>query len=178
MNRNKLIITAAMLAALSVALELIPPLFKFAGVIDIDIVGVPWIIAVFVLGMRGGLITSFISAIAIGLIAPSGWVGAFMKLAATLPIVLAVGLVTWKFGMGKLHLGIAFVGGALVRVVGMVLLNYYFAMPVFWGIPIEDAIARFPPEIIIIPNFLLAIIDFFGAYLLVTSTRLKERLSR
>jgi len=139
-------------------------------------VGVPWLISTFVLGLGGGLVTSAIAAIGIALLTPSGWIGAVMKLLATLPLVLAVGIAKWKFGMGKVSLGTAFCVGALARVLGMLALNYYWAIPLFTGLTFEQGIAQFPPEMIIIPNFILACVDFFGAYVLVTSTRLKERV--
>ena len=71
---------------------------------------------------------------------------------------------------------LAFVAALAVRCIGMLYLNYYFAMPVFWSMPLAAAL-EYPAALIIIPNALLSIIEFAGAYLLVFRTRLRERFN-
>lgn len=176
MHRHKVLIGSAMLAAVSVLLQIYKIAYPFAGIIDIDAVGVPWIIATFLFGLFGGVICSIVSAIGIAIFAPTGLIGAVMKFAATILMVLIVGVVGKKFGFKKKGLVIAFVSCLVARPVVMVFFNYYVGIPLFFSIPTEIAIEKFPVEIFIIPNVILAVIDFWVAYLLVFGTRLKERL--
>ena len=55
----------------------------------VDLVGVPILLAFFLFGLEGALYTSVIVAIIITLIAPTTWLGASMKFAATVPMFLA-----------------------------------------------------------------------------------------
>ncbi|MBN2067817.1 MAG: ECF transporter S component [Candidatus Diapherotrites archaeon] len=176
MHRYKLLIGSAMLAAVSVLLQIYKIAYPFAGFIDIDAVGVPWIIATFLFGLFGGVVASIVSAIGIAVFAPTGPVGAAMKFIATIVMVLIVGLIVKKFGYGKKGLAIAFALCLAARPAIMVFFNYYIGIPLFFGIPTETAIEQFPVELFIIPNMILAAIDFWIAYLLVFGTRLKERL--
>jgi riboflavin transporter FmnP len=175
MNRIRLLVTAAMLAALSVVLEFIPLFYKF-GDIKIDLVGLPWVIATLLLGLLGGLLTAAVTAIVMSLLTPTGWIGAFMKLSATIPLVLLLGIAARKYGSSLKAMLAAFVAALAVRCIGMLYLNYYFAMPVFWNMPLEAAL-QYPAALIIIPNAVLSIIEFAGAYLLVFKTRLRERFN-
>jgi len=175
MNRIRMLVTSGMLAGLSIALEFIPLFYKF-GDIKIDLVGVPWIIATMLLGPAGGLLTSAVTALVMSLLTPTGWVGAFMKFMATVPMVLLLGAVIWRFGYKLKPLLAAFFAALIVRCVGMVFLNYYFAMPVFWSIPIEQAV-EYPAWLLAVPNAILSIIEFSAAYLLVFKTRLRERFN-
>ncbi|MDP2974444.1 MAG: ECF transporter S component, partial [Candidatus Diapherotrites archaeon] len=97
MNRIRLLVTAAMLAGLSIVLEFTPLFYKF-GDIKIDLVGLPWVIATMLLGLAGGLITSAVTAIVMSFLTPTNGIGAFMKLSATIPLVLLLGIVSRKFG--------------------------------------------------------------------------------
>jgi len=175
MNRIKLLVTAGMLAGLSIALEFSPLLYKF-GDIKIDLVGVPWLIATMLLGLAGGLLTSVVTTLVMCLLTPTGWVGAFMKFMATVPMVLLLGIVIWRFGYSIKPMLAAFIAALAIRCVGMVFLNYYFAMPVFWNIPVEQAV-QYPAWLLIIPNAILSAIEFSAAYLLVFKTRLRERFN-
>ena len=80
----------AMLAALSAILQL------FNGIVGIptgfgmtvDLVGVPAMLAFFLFGLDAALYVSLLTALIITLIAPTTWIGASMKFAATLPMFL------------------------------------------------------------------------------------------
>jgi riboflavin transporter FmnP len=176
MHKYKVLFAAAVLAAISIILQIWKISYSYGGIIDIDVVGVPWLVGTFILGLSGGLLTSFVSALGIAIFAPTGIVGAIMKLAATIVLVLIVGIIGKKFGFGKKPMAIAFVLCLIARPAIMVLFNYYWAIPVFFNIPTEIALQKFPVELFVVPNIILAAMDFWIAYFLVFSTRLKARL--
>lgn len=177
MHRYKVLFGSAMLAVVSVLLQVYKIAYPWGGVIDIDVVGVPWLVSTFLFGIYGGLITSFVSSVGIGVFAPTGPVGAVMKFLATVLMVLVVGLVGRFFGFGRKWLVVSFLACLVVRPVVMVLFNYYFGIPLFFGIPTEVALKEFPVELFIVPNMILAAIDFWVAYALVFGTKLKSRLN-
>lgn len=177
MHKYKIIFGAAILAAVSILLQIYKIAYPFAGIIDIDLVGVPWIVSTFLFGLAGGLITSVIGGFAISIVAPTAFVGGVMKFSATIIIVLIVGLVGKKFGFGKKPMIAAFIICLIARPTIMTLFNYYWAIPVFFKIPTETAIQQFPAWMLLVPNAILAISDFWIAYFLVFSTRLKARLA-
>jgi len=175
MNKIRLLVTAGMLAALSLALEFTPIFYKF-GDIKIDLVGLPWVIAALLLGLRGGLLTSAVATLTMSLLTPTGWIGALMKFLATAPMVLAFGAVKWRFGLRLKPLFAGFIAALAARCVGMLYFNYYFAMPLFWNMPPQQAL-QYPAFLLVAPNAILSIIEFAAAYLLVFKTRLRERLN-
>ncbi|MCX6799047.1 MAG: ECF transporter S component [Candidatus Diapherotrites archaeon] len=175
MNRTRLLVTAGMLGALSLALEFTPLFYKF-GDIKIDLVGVPWVLAALLLGLAGGVVTSVVTALLMALLTPTGWIGALMKFLATAPMVIILGLVIRKFGVKLKPLLAGFAVALVARCAGMLFFNYYFAMPVFWNLPVEAAL-QYPAALLVIPNAALSVIEFAGAYLLVFRTRLRERLN-
>jgi len=177
MHRYKLLIGSAMLAVVSVLLQIYKIAYPWGGIIDIDVVGVPWLISTFLFGLYGGVVTSLVSAVGIGVFAPTGPIGAFMKLVATIVMVLIVGAVGKTLGFGKKGLATAFVACLIARPALMVVFNYYVGIPLFFGMPTEVALQEFPIELFIVPNMILAVIDFWIAYFLVFGTKLKARLN-
>ncbi len=177
MHKYKLLIGSAMLAVVSVLLQIYKIAFPWGGIIDIDVVGVPWLIATFLFGLSGGIIASVVSAIGIAIFAPTGLVGAVMKFVATIVMVLIVGIVGKTIGFGKKGLAIGFVACLIARPVLMVFFNYYVGIPLFFEMSPELAMQEFPPELFIIPNLILAAIDFWVAYALVFGTKLRARIN-
>jgi len=177
MHKYKLLIGSAMLAVVSVLLQIYKIAYPWGGFIDIDVVGVPWLISTFLFGLSGGIITSVVAALGIAIFAPTGPIGAFMKLLATVVMVVIVGVVGKTIGFGKKGIAIAFIGCLVARPVLMVFFNYYLGIPIFFGIPTDVALQEFPIELFIIPNMLLAIIDFWVAYVLVFGTKLRSRVN-
>jgi len=176
MHRYKILIGAAILAGVSVLLQV----YKVAlpmGVMDIDAVGVPWLISTFLFGPLGGILTSVVSAIGIGAFATTGWVGAVMKFIATIIMVLLVALFGKVLGYGKKSMLFAFVACLIARPVVMVFFNYYIGIPLFFGIPADVAMREYPVEVFLVPNAILAALDFWVAYLIVFRTKLKMRLN-
>lgn len=177
MHKYNVLVGSAMLAVVSVLLQVYKIAYPWGGVIDIDVVGVPWLISTFLFGIYGGLVTSLVSAVGIAVFAPTGLVGAVMKFLATVSMVLIVGLVGKKFGFGRKWLVVSFLACLAVRPLVMTGFNYYWGIPLFFGIPTDVAFQQFPPELFIVPNMILAAIDFWVAYALVFGTSLKSRLN-
>ncbi len=177
MHKYKLLIGSAMLAVVSVLLQIYKVAYPWAGFIDIDVVGVPWLISTFLFGLHGGVITSLVSALGIAVFAPTGPIGAGMKFIATVIMVLIVGFVGKTAGFGRKPMAVAFVSCLVARPVIMVLFNYFVAIPLFFGMPTNVAMQEIPVQVLIIPNMILAGIDFWVAYALVFGTKLKGRLN-
>lgn len=175
MHKYKVLVGSAMLAVVSVLLQVYKIAYPW-GVIDIDVVGVPWLISTFLFGIYGGVITSIVSAVGIAVFAPTGIIGASMKFAATIIMVLIVGVVGKALGFGKKGLAVAFVSCLIARPVIMVLFNYFVGIPLFFGVPTDVALQEFPIELFVIPNMILGAIDFWVAYALVFGTKLRERV--
>ncbi len=176
MHRYKLLIGSAMLAVVSVLLQIYKIAYPWGGIIDIDAVGIPWLIATFLFGLQGGVVTAVVSAVGISVFAPTGPIGAAMKFAATVIMVLIVGIVGKTIGFNRKGVAAAFVGCIVARPVIMVFFNYFVGIPLFFGIPADVAIAKYPAELFLIPNAILAATDFWIAYLLVFGTRLRARI--
>ncbi len=177
MHRYKLLIGSAMLAVVSVLLQIYKIAYPWGGIIDIDGVGVPWLISTFLFGLYGGVITSIVSALGIAVFAPTGPIGAFMKFTATIIMVVIVGVVGKIAGFGKKELAIAFAGCLVARPVIMVFFNYFIGIPLFFGMPTDVAMQEFPVELFVIPNAILAAVDFWVAYAIVFATKLKRRVN-
>jgi len=177
MHKYKVLIGSAMLAVVSVLLQVYKIAYPWGGIIDIDVVGVPWLVATFIFGLYGGVVTSVVSTLGIAVFAPTGPVGAVMKFAATIIMVVLVGASVKKFGAGRKGLAIAFVSCLVARPAIMTLFNYFVGIPLFFGIPAEAALAEYPVELFIIPNMILAAVDFWVAYALVFGTKLRARLN-
>ena len=176
MHKYKILIGSAMLAVVSVLLQVYKIAYPYGGIIDIDVVGVPWIIATFLFGLPGGLIASVVSTVGIAVFAPTGPIGAVMKFVATVVMVIIVGLVGKLFGFNRKGAAIAFISCLIARPLLMVFFNYYVGIPLFFGVPTDVAIAEYPVELFIVPNVILAAIDFWVAYLLVFGTKLRARI--
>jgi len=177
MHKYKLLIGSAMLAVVSVLLQIYKIAYPWGGIIDIDVVGVPWLISTFLFGLYGGFLTSLVSAIGIAVFAPTGPIGAFMKLVATIIMVIIVGAFGKTVGFGKKGMAMAFITCLVARPVIMVFFNYFVGIPLFFGMPTDVAMQEFPVELFIVPNMILAAIDFWVAYALVFGTKLKARLN-
>jgi len=176
MNKIRLLVFSGMLAAVSIVLQFYHLFYKF-GFIDIDLVGLPWILAAMLFGLEAGLIVSVVSALGIAFIAGTGWIGAVMKFSATIVGVLLLGAVRKKFGFDKKLFIIAFILALILRPLLMVAFNYYWAIPAFFGVPTDIAFEQFPVEIVFGANAILMVIEFALAYLIVFKTKIREQLN-
>jgi riboflavin transporter FmnP len=177
MNRVKLLVTAGMLAGLSVLLQVSPLFVETPWGMQVDLVAVPWLVASMFLGLFGGLATSSVSALVIALVAKTGWIGALMKFVATLPLVAAIGLARLKSKNPGLKIFlVAFAGAVVARALLAIALNYYFAMPIWLGKTTEELFAVIPLWWIYLPNTIQSVLEFSVAWLLVFRTKLKGKI--
>ncbi len=180
-GKNMYALTAAsMLIAISVVFQIAHIGIQTQWGIWIDLVAIPWILAYFLFGFRIGGLTALISSGIIAIIAPSGMIGALMKLAATLPMIIVPAAILYIL---KLKLGdfekpkiflIALISAIIVRGAFMLPFNYYFAIPVYFGMPTAEAMAFLPPIILFGLNAIQGAIDFCIAWVLVFKYKLKR----
>jgi len=161
------------LAAVSILLQLVhigyqSPQFGMW----IDAVACLWIVAFFLFGFRGALLTSLVSAVMLTLFAPETWLGASMKWVLSLPNLLCLHfwLVVrreqpmvysdWR----ALIIPVLF--ALIVRCILALPLNYYYAIPIWLGIPPPQAIATIPWYVISIFNLAQGLCDVVLAWVI------------
>lgn len=154
MNLNRLTIKitgAAVLAPLSVILQVLAPLFITPWFMRVDFVAVPWILCWILFGLEAALLSLLISVPLVGVLGPfaGGWVGATMKSVASVWMFVVPAIFAWKTGGTKRLLEnrrlftLTGVLAIIVRVLVTLLFNFYFAIPFFFGMTTEDIIQMF-----------------------------------
>jgi len=197
MNKIKLIITATMFAVLSMVLQLTA--LETGTGMNLDLVAVPWVLSAFLLGPVGGAITVAVSYLFIALQSSAGWVGATIKLVASLPLVAVFAFVSIRtknfsknliFGTSSVNPSRALLFGMFsLAIVARVLIahtvNAWFTFPMF-GIPVDaniDSLFSVPLRvsvswigIIDVLNIIQSLIEFAIVYVLIFKTKIRERL--
>lgn len=175
---RRLAILAA-LASISALFQLLHVGIKTQWGMWIDIVAVPWIVAYFLFGIRGGLMASLVGSIVITLIAPDTWLGASAKLIATVPMFLSLYAATLIFKKkieqfkNIKNILLPILSAIVIRGILMFFFNYYFALPIW--IPGKTPIqlmSIFPWYIIIGINAIQGVIDVIFAWILVFKYKL------
>jgi riboflavin transporter FmnP len=143
-SRSYFLASTAVLSALAIIAEVIPSFRVFWGM-KIDFVGVAWVLAFFLYGTAEALYVSIIATIFILGYSPTTFVGATMKFIATIPMFLIPAALQRlpPLSSGKSSkvfnrvLVISTTGflAILVRVIASSIANYYWAIPLFLGIP-------------------------------------------
>jgi riboflavin transporter FmnP len=160
------------LAAISALVQL----FHFgyeAPFMWIDVVATPWVIAFFLFGMRGAIITSIIGFVVIALLVPSTWIGASMKCAETLSMCLVLYLwLQWKnesraYYRNFINVLIPLVIAVIMRAALAVPLNYYYAIPLYSGLAHAEAIGTVTWYSIVALNIMQGIVDVGVAWIVV-----------
>jgi len=142
---------AAVLASLSVVMQVLPPLFVTPWFMRVDLVAVPWVLCWLLFGFDAGLLSLLISVPLVGVLGPfaGGWVGAVMKSVASVWMFAVPAFFAWRAGGSKsfvLDKRLLLVGSVLAiaaRVIVTVVFNFYFALPVFFNMTQEDIIQFF-----------------------------------
>ncbi len=142
---------AAVLAALSVIMQILPPLFLTPWFMRIDFVAIPWILCWIFFGFEASILSLLISVPIVGGLGPfaGGWVGAIMKSVASIWMFVVPAFFAWKMGGIKRFLENKWLYVAVgvlaitIRGVVTVLFNFYFALPVFFGMTSEGIIGMF-----------------------------------
>ncbi len=169
---------AAALAAISAALQIVHVGWMSPWGMWIDVVAVSWIVAYFLYGGRTALVVSVVGALIITFAAPSTWLGASLKWIATLPMFL-IPIIMQKTMRLKIkdfkkpHLLIIATAIAIVlRVIIVIPVNYYFAIPIWTGWTPAEAMTFVPWWTITIMNVAQGAIEVIVAWLLVFRFRL------
>ena len=141
---------AAVLAAISVVLQIVPPIFLTPWFMRIDLVAVPWVVAWIIFGYKASLLSLAISIPLVGVLGPfaGGWVGAIMKAMASIwmivvPAAFAYKLTTQRIVSSKVLFTVVALTAIAIRAVATVFLNLYFAIPVFFGMTFSQIIEFF-----------------------------------
>jgi len=141
---------AAVLATVSVVLQALPPIFVTPWFMRIDLVAVPWVVAWILFGFKASLLSLAISIPIVGVLGPfaGGWVGAIMKATASVWMILVPAFFSLKYGVerllaNRLLYGAAVASSVVARGVATVFLNLYFAIPVFFGMSLDQIIEFF-----------------------------------
>lgn len=144
------IVGAAVLASLSVVLQILPPFFLTPFYMRIDLVAVPWMLAWMLFGVRSALLSLLISVPLVGVLGPfaGGWVGAIMKSVSSLWMFIIPAAFAHRFGMERLLANrqlyaISGIAAIAVRDVATIVFNLYFAIPVFFGMTPDQVIHFF-----------------------------------
>jgi len=156
---------AAALAPISVLFQVSPPIFLTPWFMRLDFAAVPWIICWMLFGFKASLLCMFISAPLIGFLGPfaGGWVGALMKISASIWMVAIPALFTLKTKnsinllKNKRLFILASLTAILIRDLATVFLNLYFAIPVFFGMSSKQVLEFFTN-----PRFQSFISHFLG----------------
>ena len=140
----------AVMAALSVIMQCLPPLFLTPWWMRIDFVAVPWVLCWLLFGLDAALLSAAVSIPLVGFIGPfaGGWVGMVMKFVASVWMFVVPSLFVRKWGLerflsSKSLLAASGALAVLVRGVVCVLFNLYFAIPVFFGMTPKEVIQFF-----------------------------------
>lgn len=142
---------AAVLAALAVVIQILPPLFVTPWFMRLDLVAIPWVLCWLLFGFDAALLSLLVSVPLVGVLGPfaGGWVGAVMKAVASVWMFAVPALFALKMGgsksliLKKRAFVVASVAALLVRAIVTVLFNFYFALPVFFNMSTNDIIQFF-----------------------------------
>lgn len=176
LSHRELALTAA-LAAVSAVVQLIHLGYQSPQWgMWIDLVAVSWLIAFFLFGLRSTLYVSLLGFIVITLFAPDTWLGASMKWLATAPMWLSLGLFSKKFkSYQKISpLILPLVIGLIIRSLIIIPINYFYAIPIWTGMPPAVAIRTIPWYIIAGFNSLQGLIDVILAWTIVYRFRINR----
>ncbi|MGC8936871.1 MAG: hypothetical protein ACP5KV_05865 [Candidatus Methanomethylicaceae archaeon] len=118
---------------------------------SIDFVALPVMITFFILGTKYSLVTAFGMFLMLSVAGYGAFVGAVMKTATTVSMVLILGFLS----MGVMRktpqnsyksiprYSVASALSLIVRCGVAVILNYYWALPLFFQMPVEEIIEKF-----------------------------------
>ncbi|NIU38665.1 ECF transporter S component [Candidatus Bathyarchaeota archaeon] len=144
---------STLLGALSIFFVFLPDVRLPWGMAALDFIAVPWIIAFLLFGLKAGFLTSVMGTLGIFFFSEElvPFIGAVMKFSASIPLVIIPAAI---FGFSRFRLydeGVkmkkvyAFSMGVaiVVRCFVTMLLNYYWAIPLMFGINPVDVPASF-----------------------------------
>ncbi|USS40011.1 hypothetical protein NF865_06585 [Thermococcus aggregans] len=173
--RTKEIALMGLLLSLSLVLEISPLKVPTQWGMTIDLVAVPIVVIYVLLGFWSSVTALMLLFVGLSLISSATWLGATMKYFATLSVIIgleiAKKLTTFDFKQHEkrdlvIFLLVAYLAGIAIRIPAMVAMNYYFAMPFYFGIsreqviPMIEELFHIPFWLVIgIPNAIQSAVD-------------------
>ncbi|AIF70310.1 hypothetical protein PAP_09675 [Palaeococcus pacificus DY20341] len=170
-----------LMLALALMLQVSPFKIKTPWGMDIDFVAVPIMIIYFIYSFRESFLGLALLFLGLTLIAQSSWLGASMKFFATLSVLLGLeiakrltGFSTSSLNSAKtpIFIVLALTFAVLIRAPLMIAMNYYYAIPIWFGIPREQVIpvveefTHMPFWLAIsLPNAIQTVVDVIGGFL-------------
>jgi riboflavin transporter FmnP len=146
LTKSYLIVTIAIMSALAIVFDILSdtlPLRVPWGM-KIDFVGTVWVLSYFLYGLAVAFPISVITTLYITFFMPTSFVGGAMKFIATLPMFLILDLISYLpffsdrsskiFNKPLMIIGAAILANA-VRLLVTIIVNYYWAIPLWTGIP-------------------------------------------
>lgn len=141
------------LGALSIFLVFAPDIRLPWGMAALDFIAVPWIVAFLLLGLKGGLLTSVIGFLGIFLFSEEAYpyIGATMKFSATIPMILIPAFILSlpkfrysgeNFMKKRFYVGLM-AAAIIVRCLVTMFLNYYWAIPLMYGLKPSEVPSSF-----------------------------------
>lgn len=146
LSKSYRIVSIAMLSSLAIIFDLLPSVRVPWGM-KVDFVGTVWVLSYFLYGLSVVLPVSVITTLYITIFSTTGFVGASMKFIATIPMYLIPALVSrlplFSNRSSKIFNKVLFIIGLcilanIVRLVVATAVNYYWAIPLWTGIPTEE----------------------------------------
>ncbi|RLF82547.1 hypothetical protein DRN44_03715 [Thermococci archaeon] len=138
-----------LLLSLSLVLEVSPLKVPTQWGMSIDLVAVPMIIIYVIMGFWSSVTALILLFVGLSLVSSASWLGASMKFFATLSLVLGLEIAKriTKFDFKNcnekkfvIFVVLAYIIGIAIRIPAMVAMNYYYALPLWLGIPKEQVI--------------------------------------
>jgi riboflavin transporter FmnP len=192
LSKSYLIASIAVMSALAIAFDVLSDLLplRVPWGMKIDFVGTIWVLSYFLYGLSVAFPVSVVTSLFITMFMPTGFVGGIMKFVATIPMFLVPALVSYLPFFSKqgskifnkifLIIGVAVLAN-VVRLLAATAINYYWAIPLWTGIPTGQILdimfgGSFLGFIIFVAgmNVLQGIIDIFVAWLLAFKFRLSS----
>jgi riboflavin transporter FmnP len=170
----------AALAAISAAFQIVHLGYKTPWGMWIDIVAIPWILAFFLYREKAAFLVSIVGSILIALFDATGWLGASMKLLATIPMLLTPWFLknSWNLRLKDFNKVTVIIPWIVIAVIfrGIIIIpaNYYYALPIWTGWSPEKAMSMLPWWIIFSLNAVQGILEVTVAWSLVFKFRLKR----
>lgn len=174
MNAREVAIIGLMLA-LALMLQVSPFKIKTPWGMDIDFVAVPIMVIFFLYGFKETFLGLILLFLGLSLVAQTSWLGASMKFLATLSVLLGLEIAKkiTAFHMRGLFIALTLIIAVLIRAPLMMAMNYYYAIPIWFGVPREqviplvEAFTHMPFWLAItLPNAIQTFVDVFGGFLI------------
>ncbi|MCX8182192.1 MAG: hypothetical protein N3D12_03635 [Candidatus Methanomethyliaceae archaeon] len=149
---------------------------------SIDFVALPIMITFFILGMGGSIVAAFGMFLMLCIAGYGNIIGAVMKTATTVSMVVTLGILSNGILRGPPQstyksipkYSISAVASLLVRCGVAVVLNYYWALPLFFQMPVEKIIESFFfgsyfgfVSFVSTMNIVQGLVDLVGSWLIV-----------